>query len=419
MALAEGVAARIAYKFYSSAVIVPGTAAVSSSDPGASSAQVLRRVSSSLALTKATYQSEEIRADRQIGDFRHGPRRAAGNVSGELSPLTYEELFEAAMRGTWAAAVTASQSDFTSVSADNTSSKFTFAAGNPVTKGYRVGMGVRFTNLSDSDNNAKNFIILAFGGSNNREVTVYPAPDTMTADSAFTMTSVGRSLIIPASSHVSRKLAVEIYNEDVDIARLFTELRAGPFNLQVPATGISTIDFEFLGRDMEIYTAGSAPFFTSPTAATTTGLMTSVNGLLRISGETVAVVTGANVNHQPQLTAPDVVGSNIPPEIFVGRHNITGQITALFEDADLIDDFKNETEIELMLYLTTTSAVNSPAMTFYLPRIKLGGADLATQGEAEQTITLPFQALKYEAVAAATGGTENTTLQIWDSEVTS
>lgn len=418
MSLAEGVAARIAYKFYSSAAIVAGTAAVSSSDPGASSAQVLRRVSSTLALSKDTYQSNEIRSDRQIGDFRHGVKRVQGNISGELSPLTYEQLFEASMRGTWAAAVTASQSDFTSVSAVNSTSKFIFTGGNPATKGYRVGMGIRFSNLSDADNNSKNFIILAMGGSNNRELTVYPAPDDMTADSAFTLTSVGRSLIIPASSHVSRKIAVEIYNEDVDIARLFTEMRVGGFNLQLPPTGIGTIDFDFMGRDMESYTAGSAPFFTSPTAATTTGLVAAVNGLLRVSGETVAVVTGLNIQHQPQLSGDPVVGSNLLPEIFVGRHNITGQMTAFFEDADLIDDFRNETEIEILAYLTTTSAVDSPAMTFFLPRVKLGGADLQTQGEGGQTITLPFQALKYEAVAAATGGTENTTLQIWDSEVT-
>jgi len=418
MSLAEGVAGRIAYKFYASAAITPGTAAVSSSDLGASDGQILRRVASTLALTKDTYESQEIRLDRQRGDFRHGVKRATGNISGELSPLTYEQLFEASMRGTWAAAITASQSDFTSVSAVNSTSKFIFSAGNPVTKGFRVGMGIRFSSLSDSDNNSKNFIITAFGGTSNRELTVYPAPDDMTADSSFTLTSVGRSLIIPASSHVSRKVAVEVWNQDVDIARLFTECRVGGFNLQLPPTGLSTVEFEFLGRDMETYSGGSAPFLTAPAAATTTGLLAAVNGMLRVSGERVAVITGLNIQHQAALTGDPVVGSDLLPEIFVGRHLVSGQLTALFEDVDLIDDFRNESEIELLAYLTTTTAVNSPAMTFFLPRIKLGGASLADQGEGAQIITLPFTALKYET-AVATAGIENTTLQIWDSEVTS
>lgn len=417
MSLAEGVAARIAYKAYASAAITAGTLATSSSALGAASAQVLRRVSSTLALSKDVYQSAEIRADRQIGDYRHGTKRVQGNISGELSPLTYEEFFEASMRGTWAAAITASQSDFTSVSADNASSKFTFSAGNPVTKGFRVGMGIRFTSLSDSDNNSKTFVILSFGGSNNREVTVYPAPDSMTADSAFTMTSVGRSLIIPASSHVSRKFGVEIYNEDLDIARLFCECRVGGFNVQLPASGMATVDFNLMGRDMETYSSGDAPFFTSPTAATTTGILAAVNGLLRVSGETVGVITGLNIQHEAALSGESVVGSNLVPEIFVGRHTVSGQMTAFFEDLDLIDDFRNESEIEILAYLTTTSAANAPAMTFFLPRVKLGGADLQTDGEAGQSITLPFQALKYEGTEASTG-IANTTLQIWDSEVT-
>lgn len=418
MPLAEGVAARVVYKFYTDPTITPGSQPTSSSDPGASSAQTLRRVSCGLSLEKDTYQSAEIRADRQVGDFRHGQKRVTGSVSGELSPLTYEQLFESAMRGTWAAAVTASESDFTSVAADNATSKLTMAGGNPVTKGYRVGMGIRFTDLSEAANNAKNFIILAFGGTSNREITVYPAPADMGADSAFSMTSVGRSLIIPASSHVKRKLAVEVYNEDVDIARLFTELRSGGFNVQLPPTGMSTVDFEFMGRDMETYSAGGAPFFTSPTAPTTTGILAAVNGLLRVSGETVAVLTGLNIQYQMALSGPPVVGSNLPPEIFQGRSLVSGQMTAMFDDVDLIDDFRNESEIELLAYLTTTSAVNSPAMTFYVPRIKLGGANLPAEGEAEQIITIPWTGLKYEQ-AASVAGIEPTTLQIWDSEVTS
>jgi hypothetical protein len=418
MSLAEGVATRVAYKFYSDPTITPGSQPTSSSDPGASSAQVLRRVSCTLALQKDTYQSGEIRSDRQIGDFRHGTKRVTGGVSGELSPKTYEELFESSMRGTWAAAITADQTDFTSVSADNGTSKFTFTAGNPVTKGLRVGMSMRFSGLSDADNNSKNFVILAFGGTSNREVTVCPAPDDMTADSSFSLTTVGRSLIIPSSSHSKRKLAVEVYEEQLDIARLFTELRSGGFNVQLPPTGMATVDFDFMGRDMETYSSGSAPFFTSPTAATTTGIVAAVNGLLRVSGETVGVVTGLNIQHQMDLSGPSVVGTNLLPEIFQARSVVTGQLTALFSDVGLINDFINETEIEILAYLTTTSAANSPAMTFFLPRVKLSGADLPAQGEQEQVITLPFQALKYEGTEGSTG-IANTTLQIWDSEVQS
>lgn len=415
MSLAEGVSARIAYKFYADATIRPGSEPAPGTDPGASGAQILRRVSSSLSLSKDTYQSAEIRTDRQIGDFRHGTKRVQGNVSGELSPLTYADFFEAACRGTWSAsAIADDESTFTSVAADNATSKFTLGGGNPVTEGWRVGMILRFTNLSDAANNNRNFVILAFGGANNREVTVYPAPASHSADTDFDVTTVGRQLIVPASGHVSRKVAVEIYNEDVDVARLFTENRLGGFNVQLPATGMSTVDFDLMGRNMQVYESGAAPFFTSPSAVTTTGLLAAVNGLLRIGGSTVAVVTAANIQMQLSASSDAVVGSDLVPEIFLGRANVTGQMTAFFENPDLIEDFINETEIEFLGFLTASNNPAAAAMTFYLPRIKLSGADLQTQGEGGQSITLPFQALRYQGAGA---GIESTTIQIVDTEV--
>lgn len=418
--LAEGVAARVAYKFYSDADIEPGVAAISSSALGAGSAQVLRRVASTFGLDKDAFQSNEIRPSRQVGDYRHGMGRVPGALSGELSPLTYEQWFEASMRGTWAAAVTASEADFTSVAAEAATRKLTFASGNPVTKGYRIGMGIRFGTLSEALNNSKTFVIVAFGGSNNREVTVHPAPTDMSADTGFTMTSVGRSLIMPvvAANQIKRKLALEHYRQDKDTADLFVEGRVGGFNLQLPASGMSTIEFPALFRDEEPYSGGAAPFFTDPTAQTTTGLLAAVNGMLRINGELSAVVTGLNILHAMELTGDPVVGSSLMPDITTGRSIVTGQITANYKDNTLFEAFRDESEIDILAYLTATSADAAPAMTFYLPRVKLGGAQKPLQGEGPQTITLPFTALEYEGVEATTGK-QNTTLQIWDSEVTS
>src|SRR3972149_5483633 len=70
--LAEGTAARVAYKAYSTGVISSNSQAVSMSDPGPSGGQILRRVAATLKLGKDPYQSAEIRTDRQTADFRGG-----------------------------------------------------------------------------------------------------------------------------------------------------------------------------------------------------------------------------------------------------------------------------------------------------------------------------------------------------------
>jgi hypothetical protein len=416
MSLAEGVSASIRYKTYSTGVISSNSQPSSLSDPGISGGQLLRRVSSSLKLAKDTYQSNEIRTDRQIQDFRHGVKRVTGSITGELSPKTWFDFLEAACRGTKASAVSLSNTDLTSAAFDNATSKITFGGGNPVTLGIRTGDILRFANLATTENNSTNFLVLAFGGSNNREVTVYPAPTTETADSTFDLTSKGasgKSIIVPSSGFVARKFGIEIYNSDIDISRLFTECRIGGFTLQLPATGMGTIEVPMMGRDMEVYDGTDAPFFTAPASETTTGVIAAVNGLIRVGGSTVGVVTGANVQMNLNPSSDPVVGQNFVPEIFLGRANVTGQLTAFFEDAALIDDFKNESEIAVLLYLTTASAVNSPAMSIYLPRIKLGDADVDNSGEGGQAITMPFQALKADGTVA---GDEATTIRIVDTE---
>jgi hypothetical protein len=401
MTIAEGVSGQLTFKAYATGNITSNVQPVSTVDPGATGAQILRRVSSTLNLKKDTYQSAEIRADKQIADFRHGRKFVDGSVIGELSGLTYEQFFEAACQGTWAAPVTVGPSTFTSVAADNALSTFTMTAGDPVAAGYRVGHIIQFTLMTDPDNNGKNFLITGFSGTSNRVIAVYPAPDTMAADTTFTMASIGRRLIVPTSGHVKRKFALEHYHNDLLVYQLFTECRSGGFKLGLPATGMATCEFPFMGRDMETGTA--TPFFTTPTAATVSGIAAAVNGLLMVQGVRVGVVTGITIDMNHNLTSDAVVGQNFVPEIIVGRANVTGQITALFEDLTLVNYFKNETEVSVLVFLTATSDIAAPSMSFLMPRVKFGGADVPMTGEASQPITMPFQALLYAGTEATTG----------------
>ena len=412
MSLGEGASCRIAYKAYSTGVIQSNVQPDSSIDPGAADGQILRRTSSTLSLTKETYQSAEVRTDRQIGDYRHGVKRVTGSLNGELSPGTYWDFVEAVLRGTGTAAVAKSEAELTSVAADNATSKFTFGGGDPVAEGYRVGMVIRFTNLSEPLNNSKNFLITGFSGASNRDVSVHPAPATMSADTAFNVTSVGKRVFTPASAHVSRKFAIEHYVADLDIHELFTECRVGGMNFNLPATGMATVEIPMMGRDMETGSAGSAPFFTAPSDVTGTGILAAVNGLIRVQGVNQGVITGAQVNINLSPESPAVVGQNFVPEIFLGRAQVSGQLTAFFEDLTLVNYFRNETEISVLLYLLASSADAADAMTIFLPKVKLGNAQAGVEGEGGVPLTLTFQALRYLGSAA---GIDQTTIAVCDS----
>jgi hypothetical protein len=411
MALAEGTQGRVVYKAYATGLMDSNSQPVSTVDPTATGGQVLRRTSVSLNLEKDTYQSAEIVLHRQITDFRHGPKRINGSINGELSCGTYWDFLEAVCRGTEVASLALTNTELGAVTSDATTSKFTVTI-DPVAAGLRVGHVLRFTNLATTANNSTNFVITGFAGVNNVDISVYPAPTTGASDATYNVVQTGKTVSVPSTGHVSRKFAIETYYTDADIYRLFTECRVGGFNMTLPATGMATVEMPFMGRGMETGSAGSAPFFTAPTEPTTTGVNAAVNGLIRVQGDNLGVVTGATINFALNPTGDPVVGQNFVPEIFLGRANVTGQLTAMLEDFTLIDFFVNETEVEVLLLLTSGSTATADAFSIYMPRVKFGGATVAMDGEAAQIITMPFQALK---LGTTTLGKPATTIQFSDT----
>jgi hypothetical protein len=412
MAIAEGVSVRVAYKAYAAGTITSNAEPDTATAPGASGAQVLRRVGSTLDLTKDTYESAEIRSDRQVADFRHGMRRVAGNITGEVSPATYFPLIEAVNRDTAVGVVTLTEAELTSAAADNATSKFTFGGGDPVALGLRVGDILRFASLSEALNNARNFTVLSFGGTSNREVTVSPAPADMTADTAFTVVRPGKATIVPLTGHVRRLFAFEHYHDDLDIARLFTECRVHGYRMSLPATGMGTIEIPVMGRNMQVLETTAAPYFTTPTAAGTSGVCAAVNGSLLVGGAQVGVITGIEFNAEVAGSMPAVVGQNIAPDIILGRFRLSGTVTALFENATLINNFLNESEVGILFRLDASSAANTDAISVYMPRVKFGGGNVPAEGEGEQVLTLPFTALLYGGTAA---GVPQTTIRMHDT----
>ena len=66
--------------------------------------RAIRHTGCTLGLAKATFQSEEIRGDRQIADFRFGGMQIGGDISTEVVfDQTFDMMLEAALCGTWGA----------------------------------------------------------------------------------------------------------------------------------------------------------------------------------------------------------------------------------------------------------------------------------------------------------------------------
>lgn len=103
----------------------------------------IRHTACSLGLSKGSTVSAELRADRQISDFRHGNRQIGGDIGIELSYGTFDTLLAAVLLGAWDADVLKSGVTRQSFSLLRHFSDLSGAA-NP----YHLFKGVEFNRLS-------------------------------------------------------------------------------------------------------------------------------------------------------------------------------------------------------------------------------------------------------------------------------
>lgn len=379
--------------------------------PAAASGQLIRRVESSIDLTKDSYQSNEIRPDFQIADFRHGVRKVDGSINGELSPKTYSDFMAAALKRLFTAGASVAGASVTIAGAGPTYT-VTRAAGSYLTDGFKIGDVIRLTvgGLNAANIN-KNLMITALTATVATVIVVNGV--AMVAEGPIattTITAFGKKTWTPLTGHTDESFSVEHYYADLVQSEVFSGCKPTSIAVELPPTGLATCNVSFMGKDIVV---AASQYFTAPTALTTTSVLAAVNGVVRVGGATVANLTGLSINIDSGQSGDAVVGSNTVPALYPGRVNVTGQFTAYFDSVALRDAFINETEIDLAGVFTENNTATAGFVSFVMPRIKVGSAS-KSDGETGLTQTFSFQALLN--TAGGTGiATEATTLVIQDS----
>lgn len=402
MAIATGVGKQVIYK----AQTALGTKA------STGSAQILRRVTSNLELRKNTFQSNEIRTDYQISDFRHGTKYVEGNLNGEISPGTYKDFFAAALRRDFAA-VTALTGLSITITGSAAPYTITRGSGSFLTDGIKVGDVVKFTAGSfAAPNTGKNLFVASVAA---LTLTVYPLNNSsMTAEGPIataTLTVVGKKTYVPTTSHTNKYFTFEHWFSDISESESFVDCKVNTVGVAITPTGMATVDFGFIGRSQDL---AASQYFSSPTAATTTGIVAGANGLLMVGGATVGNVTGISFDINGNMTREDVIGSTSSPDIFAGSVLVSGQLTILFEDDTYSQMFEDETEASVAVALTTSNDAAADFVSFVMPRIKVGG-NSKDDGQKGIVQTLPFTAL-LDGTGGSGADTEQSTIVIQDSQ---
>lgn len=384
---------------------------------GATGGKLLRRVTANFNLVKEMYESGEIRTDYQIADMRHGVRSVEGSLSGELSPGSYSDFFGAILARDFPAAQTITALSITIASGVAVGSLATWnvtrASGSWLTDGVKIGDVVRFTAGSFAAANLnKNMVVLSVTAT---VLNVIPLNGVAmategTAVTAATLT-IPKKTFAPLTGHTDRSFTFEEWYQDVPASEVFTGVKVNTASLSLPATGLVTCDFGFMGRDLA--QTGTTQYFTTPAAQGASGVFASVSGVLVVNGVPIGLLTGLNININRNMSNATVVGSNNVVEMFEGRIMVDGDFSAYFENGNFRDIFVQENEVSLIAVLSTGSAANADFMSFVLPRIKINSN---TRDDGEQGITAQHSFMALLNAAGGTGtATERTTISIQDS----
>lgn len=119
--------------------------------PATPAFKAIRHTGTTLALSKSTFTSAELRADRQITDMRHGTKKVGGDISCEFSGGAFDDFLQASMGGTWGSLATIAVA---TVSASSTDNSFNDSANGFITAGFTAGDVVTTTGFTNAANNS-------------------------------------------------------------------------------------------------------------------------------------------------------------------------------------------------------------------------------------------------------------------------
>lgn len=379
---------------------------------GTTDGQILRRTSSVFELAKETYNTaDEITSKQQLLSVRHGVKLVNGTISALLSPGTYSDPISAILRRDFAAVTSITGASITI--AGSGPYTVTRAAGSFLTDGIKVGMVVRLTaGTFNAANLNKNLLVT---GVTALVLTVSVLNgSTLTAEGPIASATVsvpGKVTYAAESSQTKVYHTVEEWYPDASISERNLDVRFVQAALSLPGSGNATATLTAIGLDQSKDTTA---YFTSPTAESTTDVLVAASGILLVNGVAQATVTDLSFDINGNGTPADgVVGTNIRPDVFVGKVMVTGSFTCYFEGGTIPDLYRDETATSIVSALSAGSAANADFMTITLSALKLNSSTPDDQETGLKRV-YNFEAY-YNAAGGAALANTATTIQIQDS----
>lgn len=334
----------------------------------------VRLTSESLSHQKQTVVSQQVRSDRRRADVLEVGQSASGDVGFELSYGSFDDFFESALGSTIASAVV------TNALVSITASTVTDPGGGFVSAGFKIGQHLRLTGGG---------LAAANSGAVIKVSTVAASTITFTGT---TLTAEAVSAVINGRMFrdgvTEKSLLMEVNFTDLTAVKYFTGMEVGQMSLNVQSQQIVTGTFSFVGEGGVAASVTIASTVTTAnsnvpmTAAANVGSLVEGGSALSTAIQSITLNVNGNLRSQPAVGQKPAIG------VGQGGIDITGNLTAYFEDITLYNKMINHTSSSLS-FRFTDSASNIIIVT--IPKIYFTTGDPSISGlDADVFVAMDF-----------------------------
>lgn len=175
--------------------------------------------------------------------------------------------------------------------------------------------------------------------------------------------------------------------EDIKQYQTFTGCAINTLSLNVQSNAMITGTLGIVGKGVD--------FSDEPTAAEelpsfTHSPLDGFHAALKEGGIENAVITAITLNIDNGIETANALGTDEAVALIPARINLTGTVSAFFENMDMLNKFVLEKESEIEF---TLGDGGPGSYIFKIPRIKYSGGSNPVDGEGPIMLDMPFQAL--------------------------
>lgn len=293
---------------------------------------------SDLALNIETFESEEVRSDRQVTDLRHGPKRVEASLPAHLVYSDFDSFFEGLFGNSFSA---------NTYSLTSTTVSFVDSGNLMVSEdGWGSLSQYDVIKIAGSTSNNGYAEISAVNGTTLTLAHI----DLVDESAGDSVTVSGLDLLTNGTSDIS--FTIEDGYTDISQYLTYTGMKVNSLDLEVPPDGMVNVTFGFLGKTLATPSGSSGDG--SPTAASTNSPFSGIDASSIAEGGSVlgdCLVSDISLSFANGGQHEYGLGSASACNISQGRFRVTGTCTLYFEDATYLNKFLNETESSLQFLL--------------------------------------------------------------------